>query len=262
MQTGGLRTKGITKASQSGKPLISVVTVVRNGAATLEQTILSVVNQTYDNVEYIVIDGASTDGTLDVIRKYEDRIDLWQSEPDGGIYDAMNKGIALATGGWVLFLGADDVLFDAYVIKNVSKRLININCVYYGDVFFDTHRLIYDYKFSAVKLCCRNICHQAIFYPKTIYNRMHFDTRYRIHADWEYNIKAWKLASFVYIPVMISIFCETGSSAKGDVVFLEDKHRIIKENLGFFVYVKSMLVSPFQRYWYCLKHFFDSYRYR
>lgn len=76
-----------------------------NGESTLEQTIQSVVNQTYDNVEYIIIDGVSTDGTLDIIKKYEDKIDYWQSEPDKGIYDAMNKGIELAFGDWINFWG-------------------------------------------------------------------------------------------------------------------------------------------------------------
>jgi glycosyltransferase involved in cell wall biosynthesis len=105
MQSGGLRANGITKRSQENMPLIAVITVVRNGEKTLEQTILSAINQTYTNVEYIVVDGASTDGTLDIIRKYDDRIGYWVSEPDEGIYDAMNKGIDLATGEWINFRG-------------------------------------------------------------------------------------------------------------------------------------------------------------
>ena len=85
-------------------PLISIVTVSYNAVATIEQTILSVINQTYPNIEYIIIDGGSKDGTIDIIRKYADQIAYWVSEPDEGIYDAMNKGIKIATGEWINFM--------------------------------------------------------------------------------------------------------------------------------------------------------------
>jgi glycosyltransferase involved in cell wall biosynthesis len=94
------------------KPFITVITAVFNGAKTLEETILSVINQTYNNVEYIIIDGGSTDGTLDIIKGYEHAIDYWVSEKDEGIYDAWNKGIRIASGQWIAFLGADDVYID------------------------------------------------------------------------------------------------------------------------------------------------------
>ena len=85
MQNGGLRKKNIIKTNKNGKTLITIVTVVYNGSTTLEETIQSILTQTYDNLEYIIIDGGSTDGTIDIIKKYEDRIDYWQSEPDIGI---------------------------------------------------------------------------------------------------------------------------------------------------------------------------------
>ena len=96
----------------SESPLISVITVVFNGARTLEQTINSVLAQDYENVEYIIVDGGSKDGTLNIIRNYEEKIDCWLTESDKGIYDAMNKGLDITGGDWVLFLGADDALYD------------------------------------------------------------------------------------------------------------------------------------------------------
>jgi len=105
---GGLRTQGYFKKSYENKPLISIVTVVYNGEEFLEETILSVIHQSYDNVEYILIDGGSTDGTLDIIKKYEDKISYWVSEKDEGIYDAMNKGLKVVTGKYISILNADD----------------------------------------------------------------------------------------------------------------------------------------------------------
>jgi glycosyltransferase involved in cell wall biosynthesis len=95
-------------------PRISVIPVVYNAVATLEETILSVINQDFDNFEFIIIDGRSTDGTIEIIKKYQDKITLWISEPDKGIYDAMNKGIQNAKGEYVYFLGAEDVLIDEW----------------------------------------------------------------------------------------------------------------------------------------------------
>ena len=94
------------------KIIISIITVSYNAVKTIEQTISSVVNQSYSNIEYIIIDGGSTDGTVDIIKKYEDRIAYWVSEPDGGIYDAMNKGIKVATGDYIQIIGADDFLIN------------------------------------------------------------------------------------------------------------------------------------------------------
>ena len=125
---GGLRTQGHFKKSYNDKPLVSIITVVFNSEKYLENTILSVISQAYDNVEYIIIDGGSTDGTIDIIKKYEDKLDYWISESDDGIYDAMNKGIDLVTGEWVNFVNSSDVLNgNAYtvildcLVKNSNK---------------------------------------------------------------------------------------------------------------------------------------------
>src|ERR1700739_1974354 len=105
---GGTRIAGKQKQSINGIPLVSVITVVYNGAKFIEQAIQSVLNQSYKNIEYIVIDGGSNDGTVDIIKKYDKQINYWQSERDGGIYFAMNKGVSLATGELIGILNTDD----------------------------------------------------------------------------------------------------------------------------------------------------------
>jgi glycosyltransferase involved in cell wall biosynthesis len=187
MLSGGLRTKGITKQSQENLSLITVVTVVRNGEKTLEETILSVINQTYTNVEYIIVDGASTDGTLDVIRKYEDRIDYWMSEPDKGIYNAMNKGIDLATGEWINFMNSGDGFYSETVLRDIFEiESIEVDTdIIYGDT-------LYVYTFDSVVLKAKPIksilkhlpfSHQASFVKANILKETKFDDTYKISGD-------------------------------------------------------------------------------
>lgn len=159
---GGLRTKGYFKKSYEDKPLISIVTVVYNGEAFLEETILSVINQSYDNVEYIIIDGGSTDGTLEIVKKYEHAINYWVSEKDSGIYDAMNKGIDLVSGEWINFMNAGD-------------RLVDSNTIQIAILFADGNDLIYsDTKLSNGKVFkCEikqnRIIHQSLIYKKRLH---------------------------------------------------------------------------------------------
>ena len=103
-------------------PLISVVTVSYNAVDTIERTILSVLNQTYSDIEYIIIDGGSTDGTVDLIKKYADKITYWVSEPDQGIYDAMNKGIDVATGEWINFMNSGDSFYRQDVLSSLFDK--------------------------------------------------------------------------------------------------------------------------------------------
>jgi len=121
-EEGGLRCRGIYKQSLPGKPLITVVTVVFNGAETLRDTIESVMMQGYDNVEHIIVDGGSSDATVDILRQYDHVIDYWLSEKDNGIYDAMNKGITLCSGEYVGMLNSDDMFSDENVLQDIADR--------------------------------------------------------------------------------------------------------------------------------------------
>ena len=106
-------------------PLISIITVTYNAAETIEETILSVINQSFDNFEFLIIDGGSTDDTINVIKKFQHKIDYWKSEPDSGIYDAMNKGVKSAKGEFIYFLGGDDLLFNSNVLGDLCSVLLD-----------------------------------------------------------------------------------------------------------------------------------------
>lgn len=122
---------------------ISIITVSYNSAGTIERTIKSVIQQDYGDVEYIVIDGGSTDGTVDVIRKYEKKIFFWLSEPDEGIYDAMNKGIRRATGEIIAFLNSDD-WYQKNILSEVAEQFQDNNTqIVCGDVYYHQERKHY-----------------------------------------------------------------------------------------------------------------------
>ena len=213
---GGLRTKGYFKQSLEDKPLISIITVVFNGEKYLEETMQSVINQTYDNVEYIIIDGGSTDGTLDIIKKYEDQIDYWVSERDKGIYDAMNKGIDAATGEWINFMNAGDGFYADYVLSKIfsQNELKNI------DIVYGNHNVVYPHKTRIAK--AGNIkdiwkgsqfCHQSAFVSATVHKKNKFNLCNRIGADFEFFYALYKKKkNFKYIDIIVANYSAGGLS--------------------------------------------------
>jgi len=231
---GGARLRDRIKAAAPGRPLISVITVVKNGAATLERTLHSVLAQTYAPLEYIVCDGGSSDGTFDLLRRYDERIDYWCSQTDAGVYDAMNRAVRLARGDWLLFLGADDTLRAGFSTAAALCR--EPRTVYYGDVLLAGSARRYDGPFSAAKLARRNICHQAIFYPRAVFAKYQFDTRYRILADWALNMRCQHDPElrFQYVPAVIAEFNDrTGLSAlQTDAEFQRDYLALLRANFS------------------------------
>jgi len=137
IQSGGKRLNAESSQSNMNNPLFTVITVVFNGAKELESTIQSVQNQSCRNLEYVVIDGGSTDGTLDVLRRYENLIGYWMSGLDKGVYDAFNKACRLIKGEWAIFLGAGDVFYDAEVLESMTEAVQNVSAeteIVYGKV--------------------------------------------------------------------------------------------------------------------------------
>lgn len=239
---GSLHSSRNFKCNESDKPLISVITVVFNGKNYIEQAIRSVIGQTYDNVEYIIIDGGSTDGTLDIIKQYGEAIDCWISEPDHGVYDAMNKGIKLSNGDYILFLGCDDYLFDVFheIVNSFQEKTVS----YYGDVILSKNKNAYGGRFYSLKLFIKNIPHQAIFYSRHVFADFKFDCKYITVADYALNLKIFsnKKHGMKYIPKTIAFYNnEHGiSSTLIDHAFSLDKPEIINNYYSIFHYIIYM----------------------
>ena len=232
-------------------PLISVITVSYNASDTIEQTILSVINQSYANIEYIIIDGGSIDGTVDIINKYKNKITYWISEPDKGIYDAMNKGLNIAKGDWCIFLGADDLFISKNTINEIINKFQETNKIYYGDVIMKSTGEKYRGRVnSAFQLCQMNICHQSIFYPQSIYKTKRYNTKYRIFADYVYNMELYhdNPMSFEYINKSISLFNDGGISSTRDLLFDKERWSLIKTLFGKKTMIAVMLYENIQKY--------------
>jgi glycosyltransferase involved in cell wall biosynthesis len=188
---------GRHKKSSPDTPLVSIITVVVNGEKTLEQTIKSVLHQTYHNIEYIIIDGGSTDRTLDIISKYDNKIDYWLSEPDNGIYDAMNKGIKNSKGVLINLLNADDYLELTSVSAIVSTYLEHSRpSIIYGRVFaVDEYYSVKSELYSSLKYWLgMSVNHQSMFVHKDIYNTvgLYNSEEYKYAADYDFLVRNFK----------------------------------------------------------------------
>lgn len=198
---------------------VSIITVVYNGEKHIEQTINSVLNQSYNNIEYIIVDGGSTDGTLAIIKQYEDKISYWISESDTGIYNAMNKGIKLCTGDYVAFLNADDwynpdtvqVMVDEIVKSNVDYVFANVSN-YYEDTLSFIFKPNLDKYHRYIPFG-----HPALYLRRDILLSMGFDERYKVIADYDLIIKLIKYNySFSYLDKSIVNFRTGGFSYKNN----------------------------------------------
>lgn len=201
-------------------PLISVITVVYNAQSTLDKTIQSVLCQEESLFEYWIIDGGSTDGSIELIQKYASRLAGWISEPDNGIYEAMNKGVDRAQGKWLYFLGADDML-EPNVLNQVSSYLIDRYNIVYGDVIFNNGRRVPSF-FSPRILLQNTVHHQGAFYEKSLFTNFRYNTQLRILADYELNLKIYcKRLPTRKMPFVIACCVEGGASSEVTLSILE-----------------------------------------
>jgi glycosyltransferase involved in cell wall biosynthesis len=229
---------------------------VRDIAYTIE----SVLGQTYPHIEYIVVDGASTDGTLDVIERYRERIAKVISEKDKGIYDAMNKGLKLATGDYVLFLNSGDELYDEYTIQHVVERGNDADIIYGETKLVDEERNIigvrrhqapsqFDWKSFKYGM---NICHQAIYVRRSIAEP--YDTQYQLSADIDWVIRAAKKAkSSQNVDVFVAKYLVGGTTQKRHRQGLKERYQIFKKYYGTIPNLFNHFIIALRLLWYRLK---------
>lgn len=223
----------------------SIIAATYNCGQKIETTIRSVLAQDKNLFELIIVDGASTDDTLEHVKKYENELTLI-SEKDSGIYYAFNKGINLATGEYLYFIGAGDALDEGALerVKNLLPAEENLAFVY-GDVYLKDEKVYEKSVRSKLTLAVRPICHQTIFYHRSIFELLgKYDVRYKILADLAFNYRCFGSPQIkkYYIPCLIASFESGGvSSTVEDAAFKEDLPLLIKNNLGIksYIYYKA-----------------------
>lgn len=226
-------------SDEDSKDKVSVIIVTFNAAKTLQDTLDSVYKQKYPNIEIVIIDGKSTDGTVDIIKANADKIGYWVSEPDKGIYDAMNKALMHITGKWVYFSGADDTLLDDF--SKLCYELKVPGAFFYGSVLsrgMKCSGLVSEYYQAKI-----GIYHQAIIYSADIFKKYQFDTKYRISADYALNMRCWKdkTIPFIFKDYIIADFNHIGLSSNGpDDAFWNDKASLIRENFGTRIWMRYL----------------------
>jgi len=249
-------------------PLITVITVVLNGEKYLEETIQSVINQTYPNVEYIIIDGGSTDGTLDIIKKYENYIDYWVSEKDKGIYDAMNKGVRLSMGGFLCFIGSDDILDSSWINKAICSHYNKEANYIYGNINFIS-------SFGEIYFKYRNINkenlkksflipHSGSIQRRDLFKETLFDETFKIIGDYDFVLCVLDKLSLLYIDYT-QIHMRLGGASNSykllseqlrELYKIEAKHNIkLSQRCKFKLYIKKFLSYNGYLYSY-LQHLF------
>lgn len=207
LRSGGTRQKGVLTQNSPGRPLVSVITVIFNGLPYIEGCLESVLRQDYPSLEHIVIDGGSTDGTIDLLRRYDDQIAFWQSEPDRGVYDAWNKGLREARGEWICFVGADDELLPGAVSAYMELAANNLEAEYlcskvrwvHPDGYSRTVGGPWEWRRFSRYMCTAQV---GSMHRRTLFGRLgNYDLSYRIVADYEFLLRARQDLKAAYMPL-------------------------------------------------------------
>lgn len=243
------------------QPVLSVITIVYNNVRDIERTMLSVLNQSYPYIEYLVIDGASTDGTKEVVERYRDKLACYLSEPDKGIYDAMNKGLALATGDYVLFMNSGDELYDKETVATVFASAADAD-IYYGEteMYNDQweslgqrrHKAPERFSWKSFKYGM-SVSHQAIYIKRAI--TAPYDLQYKYSADIDWIIKAAKKANkIVNTRRYVAKYLIGGISKKKHQDSLKERFHIFSKYYGFIPNLLNHVIIAFRLAFYYLQH--------
>jgi len=218
-------------------PTLSIISINLNNAKGLEATMESVINQNFTDYEYIIIDGGSTDGSLEVIQQYSNKISYWVSEPDKGIYHALNKGIAKARGKYCLFLNSGDFLYSSSILANIFKNSSGED-VLYGNIRFGDQKevLMLSNTLSFNTFLGDSICHNASFIKRELFNRFGFyNENYKISSDWEFfvNTLIKHKCSYRHIGELVTIMQPGGISTnpKYAAILMQERMEAIKRVL-------------------------------
>lgn len=210
--------------------LLSIITVSFNSSKYIRQTIESVIGQTFTDLEYIIIDGGSTDGTVDIIKQYEDKVDYWTSEPDNGIADAMNKGLSVAKGDYILFLHSDDYLLNFYSIELASQHFTPKNDIFLFDIFLEKEgrRILRRPRGLNWWINFKTgVFHQSAICSKALFDSVgHFDVNFKIAMDYDIFLRAYRSgikAKKVHMP--LSVMRLNGISSRLDWPGLQERFR-------------------------------------
>lgn len=246
--------------SPENKPLITVVTVVFNGEKFLEETILSVINQTYDNVEYIIIDGGSTDGTLDIIKKYEHAIDYWVSEKDKGISDAFNKGVNVAQGDYINFQGDGDGFYAPNSLEKVFQKINPQEDIFVSAMIQrispdgqELYRSKYAENFDNKTLLFRmSMPHQGLFTHKSYFEKYgFFDVNNTFCMDYEHLLRSYKeFPKVVTKDIVLARWRADGLGNGRTLEIFKEYDKIKRDNK-----VTNSLVLDFVKYWTLFKYY-------
>ncbi|MGB4399247.1 MAG: glycosyltransferase family 2 protein [Daejeonella sp.] len=243
------------------QPKLSVITIVYNNVSDIERTILSVLNQTYPSIEYIIVDGASTDGTLDILTSYESRLSRLISEKDAGIYDAMNKGLREATGDYVLFMNSGDEIYAADTVEKVFASHPDAD-IYYGETeMFDEswkslgqrrHKAPENFTWNDFKYGM-SISHQAIYIRKAITGP--YDLNYKLSSDIDWILNAAKKArKIVNTRMYVAKYLVGGMSKKRHRQSLIERFHIFSKHYGLVPNLFHHIMIAGKLGYYFLKH--------